>query len=55
MDYHTPFLTGEMEYAGFRIDAAVEDDQESPKVAAVDMQGNLLDQDGNIIGHEDDC
>ncbi|MBU2740372.1 hypothetical protein HF670_05155 [Acidithiobacillus thiooxidans] len=54
MDYHTPFLTGEFDDAGFRLDAAVQDDQESPPVAAVDMHGNLLDPDGNIIGHEDD-
>jgi hypothetical protein len=49
MDYHTPFLTGELaEDTGIRLDAAALDDEAAP-VAAVDEHGNLLDaQEGRI-------
>lgn len=53
MDYHTPFLTGEFDHAGFREDAA-QYDEKSPPVAAVDEQGNLLAEDGTILGHCDE-
>jgi hypothetical protein len=55
MDYHTPFLTGELaEDTGIRRDAA-ENDQDAKPVAAVDEHGNLLDDHGRIleIGHDD--
>ncbi|MHB1266039.1 MAG: hypothetical protein ACYCY2_00380 [Acidithiobacillus ferriphilus] len=61
MDYHTlgraqaPFLTGELENdLGLRLDAA-QKDQDDPPVAAVDADGNLIGEDGTILGHCDEC
>jgi|AOMQ01.1.fsa_nt_gi hypothetical protein len=55
MDYHTPFLTGELKHdLGCRLDAA-QKDQDDPPVAAVDEDGNLIGEDGTILGHCDEC
>ena len=54
MDYHTPFLTGELaEDTGIRLDAA-ENDQDAKPVAEVDERGNLLDDQGRILEHGND-
>ncbi len=50
MDYHTPFLTGELaEDTGIRLDAAQYDD--SP-VAAVDALGTPRDEEGHAHAPE---
>ncbi|MBU2853363.1 hypothetical protein [Acidithiobacillus ferriphilus] len=64
MDYHTPFLTGTFSHQendlGCRLDAT-QKDQDDPPVAAVDTNGNLIGEDGTILGvapgkgHCDEC
>lgn len=49
MDYHTPFMTGELaEDTGIRVDAATLDD-DAP-VVTVNGQGNLLGEQNECLG-----
>lgn len=51
MDYHTPFLTGELaEDTGIRLDAAQYDDDSA--VAAVDALGTPRDGEGHALAPE---
>lgn len=54
MDYHTPFLTGELaEATGLRLDAGQYDDDGKPQVVSVDEKGRWIGEDGQIIPQDD--